>query len=133
MPWKTLETGIRATIVAVVAGLGLFASTPNVHGTADTRGGAACDTNRVLQKMCGDTGYSGKCLYQYTSCYSVAGWRFMTCTMKPLANNDCEKDVARCFPRDDYMPSGNCSPSYLAAAGAALNSGSTATRVSQTQ
>lgn len=127
MAWKTLEAGIRATIVGAVACLALFASTPNVHGTADTRGGAAggsCDVNRTMQTTCGDTGYSGKCLYLYTSCYSVAGWRFMTCTVKPIENNSCEKDLARCFPRDDYMPSGNCSPSYQAAA---------AVRVSQSQ
>ncbi|MBS0203106.1 MAG: hypothetical protein JSS49_09430 [Planctomycetes bacterium] len=124
MAWKTLEAGIRATIVASVACLALFASTPNVHGTADTRGGNPCDVNRTMQTVCGDTSYSNKCLYQYTSCYSVAGWRFMTCTLKPLANNSCEKDVGRCFPRDDYMPNGNCSPSYQAAA---------AVRVSQSQ
>lgn len=115
-----LDTVVRGLAVVVVAAIGLLASTPNVHGTTETRGGAPCDVNRTLNQKCGDTGYSGMCLYQYTTCYSVAGWRFMTCIKKPLSSNSCEKDVARCFPRDDYMTSGNCTPSYQAP-GAAVN------------
>lgn len=125
MSFTKLETAVRAAAIVLVAGIGLLASTPNVHGTAQTRGGAPCDVNKTMYQRCGDNGYSGTCLYTYTTCYAVAGWRFNTCTLKSLDTNNCEKDVARCFPRDDYMPNGNCSPSYQAAA--------TAVRVSQTQ
>ena len=123
MTSSKLETVFRAVAVLIVAVVGLLASTPNVHGTADTRGGIPCDANRTLLKVCGDTGYSGKCLYNYTTCYSVPGWRYMTCVKKPLANNQCEKDLARCFPRDDYMPLAACTPNYSA----------TVTRTSQVQ
>ena len=113
---RTIETGVRAVAVALVATVGLFASTPSVHGTADTRGGAPCNVNRTTNTNCGDTGYSGSCLYVYTTCYSVAGWRFMTCALKPMSSNSCNKDIIRCFPRNDYMTNGNCTPSYLASA-----------------
>ncbi len=121
---RTIETGVRAVAVALVTAVGLFASTPNVHGKADTRGGIMCDVNKVVNTLCGDTGYSGTCLYTYKTCSSTSGWRFMTCIKKPLTTNDCEKDHARCFPRDDYATSGNCTPNYLPPS---------ATRVSQAQ
>lgn len=120
-----LDTLVRGVAVVLVATIGLLASTPNVHGTTESRGGAPCDVNKTLSQKCGDTGYSRMCLYTYTICYAVPGWRFMTCTLKPLSTNNCEKDVARCFPRDDYMPSGNCTPTYQEA-GMAINSGSSA-------
>lgn len=106
-----LETCIRTAVVVFTAALGLFASTPNVHGTADTRGGAPCDVNKTLNSPCGDASYQSACLYTYTRCYAVAGWRFMTCTPKPLASNGCARDF-RCFPRDDWSTSGLCSPNY---------------------
>jgi hypothetical protein len=121
MTTSTIERSLRGAVVAAVVFAGLFASTPNVHGTAETRGGAACDVNKSMNISCGDTGYSGKCLYLYTVCYSVPGWRYMTCVLKPIQNNQCEKDAVRCFPRDDYMPVAACTASYQAA-GAALNS-----------
>jgi len=128
MSIKRFEKWGRAVAVAMVAIVGLAAATPSVHGTADTRGGAPCDVNKTIWQRCGDTSYGGMCLYTYTTCYSVAGWRFMTCVKKPLANNNCEKDVARCFPRDDYMTTGNCTPNYQAPeAGAAIS------RISQLQ
>lgn len=128
-----VDAGIRAMAVALVAGIGLLASTPNVHGTADTRGGAPCDVNKTYSTRCGDTNYGAQCLYTYTQCYAVAGWRFMTCTLKSIDTNGCEKDQIRCFPRDDYMPSGNCTASYSATgvAGAAVKP--TAARISETQ
>ena len=133
MTSRKLETGVRAVAVAFVVAIGLLASTPNVHGTADTRGGAPCDVNKTMYQRCGDTGYSGGCLYTYTTCYSVAGWRFMTCALKPMSSNGCEKDIARCFPRDDYAANGNCTPNYLAAAPSGAASAATAVRASQVQ
>ena len=127
-----LETVIRGIAVTLVAAIGLLASTPNVHGTAETRGGAPCDVNKTKFARCGDNHYSALCLYTYTTCYSVPGWRFMICTKKPLSSNNCEKDVARCFPRDDYMPNGNCTPTYQEE-GAALQNpdASSASRLSE--
>lgn len=127
-----LESFVRGFAVIAVAVAGLLASTPSVHGTAETRGGAPCDVNKTIALNCGDTGYSGKCLYTYTMCYSVAGWRYMTCTLKPMSTNQCEKDQARCYPRDDFMPNGNCTPSYLAPSPSAAPSGASA-RASQVQ
>jgi len=127
-----LEKGIRGAVVGLVVVAGLLASTPNVHGTADTRGGAPCDVNKSFGDRCTDAGYTNVCLYTHTVCYSVAGWRFMTCTLKPLSSNGCERDKIRCLPADDYMPNGNCSPSYQAASGAALTPASSA-RASQVQ
>lgn len=112
MSFVNLDTCLRSLAVALVAATGLLASTPNLHGTADTRGGAACDVNQTSNPNCGDTGYQGSCLYLYTVCSAKPGWRFMTCVLKPLANNQCEKDIFRCFPQDDYMATGGCTPTY---------------------
>lgn len=128
-----LDAGIRAVAVALVAGIGLLASTPNVHGTVDTRGGAPCDVNKTLATRCGDTNYGAQCLYTYTRCYAVAGWRFMTCTLKSIESNGCERDQIRCFPRDDYMPSGNCTASYSATGVDTAAAISKPVRVSETQ
>ena len=49
---RTIETGVRAVAVALVTAVGLFASTPSVHGTAETRGGAPCDVNRTTNTNC---------------------------------------------------------------------------------
>ena len=129
---RTIETGVRAVAVALVTAVGLFASTPNVHGTADTRGGVACDVNRTLNTTCKETTYGAACLYAYTTCSSVSGWRFMTCLEKPASSNQCNKDQIRCLPHVDYMTSGNCTPTYLAPKTAAASS-PLAARVSQTQ
>jgi hypothetical protein len=133
MNLNKLEARVRAAVVVLFASFGLLASTPSVHGKADTRGGAPCDVNKTMNPSCGDTGYSGKCLYTYTLCYAVPGWRFMTCIVKPIENNNCERDRIRCFPRDDFKPVANCTAAYSAAGAAVTNSTSTATRSSQVE
>jgi hypothetical protein len=128
-----LETVVRGVAVILVAAIGLLAATPNVHGTVDSRGGAPCDVNKTISVNCGSNAYTQQCLYNYTSCYSTSGWRFMTCSLKPLSTNSCEKDVGRCFPRDDYMPNGNCTPSFQAP-GAVFNTSTTqAPRLSEVE
>lgn len=107
-----LSNVFRSVVVALVAAAGLLASTPNVHGVTETRGGAACDVNRTQSQPCGSTGYNGSCLYLYTTCYAVQGWMYMTCIPKPMNKNQCEIDVIRCMPQTDYATSGSCTPTY---------------------
>jgi hypothetical protein len=108
---KRLESGVRTGVVVFAAVVGLFASTPIVHGIADTRGGAPCDVNKTINSTCGDATYQSACLYTYTRCYAIPGWRYMTCTMKSMSSNGCARSP-RCFPRDDWATTGVCTPSY---------------------
>jgi hypothetical protein len=127
---KTLEFRIRIVTAVAVAALGLFASTPSVHGLANTRGAIACNINNTLTPRC--TSKLGQtCTVTYTKCQSLQGPKDRTCSMASVSS--CKSDPTSCQIMTDYDVSYDCAATAYAPTVGGSSSTGTASRRSRLQ
>ena len=114
----TVVSGVRVLAAAFVAAAGLIASSPQVHGTAQTRGAVACNVNVIATPNCGNKTNYVSCATNYTKCKSLSGAKDKICTIN--SESSCKVDN-ECMLQTDYSWSTDCTPPKIwAGSGASL-------------